>query len=860
MTAMKRILGLSLALALGCGTHAAAQNGPPQQRPAGAPQQRPGGPPGGAPQQAAGEIRGTVLDAATGRPLASASVAVRSAADSSLVGGAVTRGDGSFRVQGLRPGRYFLRTTHLGHSAAVSAAITVADRPASVPPIRLAVSAVQLEGVTATAERSEVRMSADRNTYAVRDMPTASGGNATDVLRNVPAVEVDQDGRVSLRGNQNVAVQINGRAAPMRGDQLGQFLQQLPAGMVDRVEVVPNPSAKYDPEGMAGIVNIVMKQNVDLGLSGGTTLSAGTNNRYNGSGNLGYQAGRMTLFGSYGFFADGRQTRGFNNRTNLDPSRPDLDVPLDYLNQLNEGEGRMRSHTLNTSAEMKFNPANSLASTLLLSTRNFSNDVRNDFRRLDASRAFLAGSDDVQELDASDMTMDGTLSYRRVVKARENELTAEARYNRSNFDQGNEFLQQLVDARGNRLGVNPGRTRNLNDAVNTDMYLQTDLTRMVSGVRVETGYKGQFRQVDNDLVAERFGYESNSWLRDPSSNRFEIDEQVHAGYGVLTRNTGKLELQGGVRVERTSRGTNRADDDLEPFVDLFPSGLAAYNIGATRQVKASYSRRIQRPQTQLLNSFLQYEDPLTRFRGNPYLRPEYTDAYELGFQQSGRLGSVQVTPFYRHTTGAIRRIRTAQGDTITSTVANIATADSYGGDVTASLRAGRVTGFVALSAFQQETDGSNLANSVSSAGFGWSTRANASIRMSAKTDVQVFGMYRAPMDAEQGRIGRFAMANFAVRHKLMNDKASVTFRVQDPFNTMRFTSVLRSELAADDLRQPGGGTGQIQSLYLLDSERRFGARGAFVSFNYTFGQAPRIRAPRPQEQPADPSAPPLGGP
>ncbi|HEX8432177.1 MAG TPA: TonB-dependent receptor, partial [Longimicrobium sp.] len=348
---MKRIIGLSLALALG-GTAAAAQNGPPQQRPAGAPQQRPGGPPGGAAQQAGGEIRGTVLDATTGRPLPSASVAVWSRADSTLAGGAVTRADGSFRVQGLRPGRYFLRTTHLGHSAAVSADITVADRPASVAPIRLAASAIQLEGVTATAERSEVRMSADRNTYAVRDMPTATGGNATDVLRNVPAVEVDQDGRVSLRGNQNVAVQINGRVAPMRGDQLGQFLQQLPAGMVDRVEVVPNPSAKYDPEGMAGIVNIVMKQNVDLGLSGGATLAAGTNNRYNGSGNLGYQAGRMTLFGSYGFFADGRETRGFNNRTNLDPTRPDLDIPIDYLNQLSEGEGRMRSHTLNTSAEM----------------------------------------------------------------------------------------------------------------------------------------------------------------------------------------------------------------------------------------------------------------------------------------------------------------------------------------------------------------------------------------------------------------------------------------------------------------------------------------------------------------------------
>jgi outer membrane receptor protein involved in Fe transport len=850
---MKRISGISLALLFACGAQAAdAQNGTPQQRPAGAPggppgAQRPGGAAMMAAQQGGAQMRGDVLDAASGRPVASASITVR-AADGSVAGGAVTRADGSFRVEGLRPGRYVVRVSQLGYAPVNTAEIVVAPgaTSAEVPTVRLAASAVQLEGVTATAARSEVRMSADRNVFSARDMPAAAGGNSTDVLRNVPAVEVDGDGRPSLRGNQNVAVQINGRAAPMRGDQLGQFLQQLPANMVDRVEVIPNPSAKYDPEGMAGIINIVLKGNAELGLSGGTNLSAGTSDRYNASGNLGYQRGRVTLFGSYGFFGDGRNTSGFNNRTNLGGTSP-----IDYLNQASNGEGRMRSHTLNTSAELKTSRTGSVATTLMASVRDFGQDTRSEFQRLNSGGTATVRSSNDQRMKSDDLTMDGTVSYRNVIRPRQHELSLEARFNRSAFEQSNAFSIQPLDlVTGAPLGSQPARTRNLTDAVNSEAYAQADLTRMLAGMRVETGYKAQLRQVDNDLDQQRFSYGSGAWEEAGGSNVFKIDELVNAGYGVLTRNAGKVELQGGLRVERTDRSTNR-DEDLDAFTDLFPSALAAYNLTDSRQVKASYSRRIQRPQTQMLNSFLFYEDPINRFRGNPLLRPEYTDAFELGLQQSGRLGSLQLTPFYRHTTGAIRRVRTVQGDTTTSSVDNIASSDSYGADANVSLRAGRLTGFVGMNAFHQESDGGTT-GAISSSGFGWSTRANATLRLTPRTDLTAFGMYRAPMQTEFGRIGRFAMTNFSIRQKFMRDKANVTLRVQDPFNTMRFTSF--ADVLDQDLNDP------TRTGYQIDTERRFGARGVFLAFGYTFGQTPRLRQPRPQDQPASDPSQPIGAP
>lgn len=246
--------------------------------------QQPGGsPPGGrmgqgAAQMPSGELRGSVQDAASLRVLGSASVAVYSVRDSSLVTGTMTRSDGGFRIEGVRPGRYYVRASYIGYAPATVGDIAILPNALQVDlgAIRLAQSAVAIEGVTASIERSQVSLAPDRNTFAVRDMSSVAGGTATDVLRNVPSLEVDIDGKVSLRGNQNVAVQINGRAAPMRGDQLGQFLQQLPATMLERVEVIPNPSARFDPEGMAGIINIVLRQNADLGTSYGFTLGAGT--------------------------------------------------------------------------------------------------------------------------------------------------------------------------------------------------------------------------------------------------------------------------------------------------------------------------------------------------------------------------------------------------------------------------------------------------------------------------------------------------------------------------------------------------------------------------------------------------------
>ncbi|HEX6066392.1 MAG TPA: TonB-dependent receptor, partial [Longimicrobiales bacterium] len=266
-----------------------------------------------------GEIRGKVVDAESNTPISAASVSVRNAANV-LVAGAIVRPDGTFSIEGLQPGAYTLRFTMIGYAIENSQPIDISAASPRVvlPLVKLTRQAVEIAAVEANAERAVV-IAPDRNAYRVKDVAPGAT-NASDVLDNVPSVQVDADGKVSLRGNENVVVQINGRPTPIRGAQLAGYLKGLPANTIERVEVIPNPSAKQDPEGMAGIINIVMKQGVDLGTSGGLTATASTEEQYNVSGNIGHQAGPIALFGTYGFISNERAAFGVNDLTRFNAS------------------------------------------------------------------------------------------------------------------------------------------------------------------------------------------------------------------------------------------------------------------------------------------------------------------------------------------------------------------------------------------------------------------------------------------------------------------------------------------------------------------------------------------------------------
>jgi outer membrane receptor protein involved in Fe transport len=795
--------------------------------------QGPGGPGAGGPPPAQGEIRGTVVDADANAGIPRASVAVRTK-EGALITGAIASSDGRFQIQGLRPGTYVLRVTFLGYAPKIQEfTITPAAPRVAAGNIGLTKVAVALEGVEVKGEREAVTIEPDRNSYKSKDVAPAAN-NATEVLENVPSVAVDGEGKVSLRGNENVAVQINGRPAPLRGPQLAAYLKQIPANILDRIEVIPNPSAKYDPEGMAGIINIVLKQNVDLGMSGGFNVSGATADRFNTGGNLGYQVGPKTFFASYGYNSDKRGLTGINDRERYDA----LSAPLSFTEQDIFGKNANAGHNFTSTFDYKVNTRDVLTNSLLLNRRRNSEDSRTLLSELNAVKDPIDTYDRIRDQGADGWMVDYTIALKRTLEPRKHEISTELRYNRSDDNDLTLLWRQPINGTSQLE-----RESNKTDALTQSLNAQLDYTRtLAERTKLETGYKGTGRWLDRDYLVMKDALGSDQWVESSLSNDFTFNEMVQAGYGVLSRGVGKWDLQAGLRAEYANRDFtlgNNGGSFTKSYTSLFPSGVASYKFNDKLNGKLSYSRRIRRPGTQELNPFPSFMDAQNVFIGNPNLNPEYTHAIEGGLTRTGALGSLQFSPFYRRTTDVIRvDINTddvIDGRNVTSvSFQNLATSDSYGADMNGTLRLGKKFNmFSALNVFRIVTDGGSE-STLSSDAVAWGTRLNATFNATEKLTVQGNWNYRAPINVERGRFAANQSATFSGRYKIMGDKATVALRVVDPFNTIGF------KIRAGDDK------------LIQITERQFGVRGTFLSFQYTFGQAPRIR--QPQQQPQEPQA------
>ena len=791
---------------------------------------RPGGPP--APQNGIGEVRGVIAAAEGGVPLANAGVAVKSAADSAIVAGAMTGADGAFHIRGLRPGAYFLRVTLLGfkpqnHPFSINAAAPSQN----VGTIAMSQIAVALAGVEVTEEAPTMAIEPDRNTYRAKEVAPAAA-NATDVLEAVPSVQVDGEGKVSLRGNENVAIQINGRPAPIRGPQLAAYLKGIPANVVERVEVIPNPSAKYDPEGMAGIINLVLKQNADLGLSAGFSGGMAETDRYNASGNVGYQAGRLTLFTNLGVNSDDREIEGINDRERYDASGGIESITEQDILGRNGGTGQ----NFNATIDLQLSPKNVLSNVLAVNNRDNTDQSVSRYVELDDTRSPTAFYNRPRNSDAEGLMLDYTMAFKRTIEPRKHELSTEVRINRSHDEDGVQFWRQPLTSSGGLDGSGVEWETNATDALTRQLTAQLDYTRPLGdALKLETGWKSNARWLDRDFLVEKDSLGDGNWVRSDLSNAFDFDETVHAAYGVLGQSVGKFQLQAGLRAERANRTFALQGDQDYPhtYTSLFPSGVVMYNLSEASQLKASYSRRIRRPGTQELNPFPAFFDIQNVFLGNPQLDPEYTDAIELSWSRTGKKGSLQFSPFYRHTTDIIRvDINTADtvaGREVTSiSFQNLATSDSWGADLNGSLRLGpKFNGFASFNVFKQVTDGGSE-SALGSNAVSWMGRVNGTTEITPTFILQASYFYRAPMNIERGRFHSVHGMFLTARKKINGDKAVIGLRIQDPFNTNKF----RVEAGDDNVMQM--------------TQRRFGVRSAWLTLQLNYGRAPRIRE-RPQE-------------
>ena len=796
---------------------------------------RPAGGPAAPGARAAGEIRGKLV-VTGGAPVTSGSITVLRGAQNTFVGGALPRPDGSFVVDGLQPGTYAVRVRVMGYAPVVKSGVVVSPAAPSVDigTVELTSVATTLERQTVVAEAAAQQLSPERNSYNVKSMATAAGGTAIDALRNVPAVEVDGSNVVSLRGNSNVVIQINGRTTPMRGEQLGNFLAQLPAQTVSNIEVVTSPSAKDDPEGTAGIINLVLSQPTQATVSGGMTAATGTTGLANVSGNVGKQTDKWTLFASGGGFHDARPMDGHSDRTMVGGTA------TSYSNSRIDGRMRPFSGNVMLRSEWKRNRTDALSFDAMGNMGDFRRDNTSDFATLDAGLDTTTAWRQYNDAGQHNFFQDYTLGYRRT--APNNAPTMPTFTTLLRFTQFGMHFQSLranslvSDATGEM--VLPPTERNGLRVRFPTLVAQGDYVRPFgTATKLEAGLKSTLRTLNSRASASLFDEATEEF--EPIAGRnygLRYEEAIQAAYGTMSRRVGKAQLQGGLRAEQTNTTLERTtidDATKRDYLSLFPSAFVNYNLTEMRSLRVGYSRRITRPDAPQLDPSPFYEDARTLFRGNPDLKPEYTDAYEVTLQDARKWGNIQLNPYLRVSDDAVRNIRSVTPDGITvSTFANVATTRTAGADVNATIRKGPMNLGLGGGAFHYESE----ADTLSTTAFGWNARTNLSWKVSKVLDFQMMANYRASQKVEGGTLLPFLMTNFSLRQKLWGDQGSVTLRLGDPFGLAKFATRVKNDVVIEE------------------TQRRFGMRGVFVSFQRNFGQAIRLRPPV-----ADPNSAPQGG-
>lgn len=619
-----------------------------------------------------GSVRGRVTDARSGESIEYATVALLNPKDSTLKGGTVTEGNGSFRLEAPY-GRYLLRITFVGYEPQYyKNAVTISAEHPSVNLGKVAINpqATMMEAVEISAERSMVEYQLDKRVVNVDKNIVSGGGTATDVLEQVPSVAVDNDGNVTLRGSSNVKVLINGRPSELLSSDLASLLEQIPASTVENVEVITNPSAKYDPEGMSGIINIKLKDKTTgaLGLNGVVNVNVGAPLPFAvpdslpswiptamSNISLNYTTEKYNLF----FNADG----GVRQRGNYSNS----DIEYLYLDGTTRSHYDIDQYSLNPNymgsfkigGEYYFDEYNSLLLSYQLRGGNrqrhsdiYAHDVYNPN---DSLRYNQTTSSDNVNLNHS-----VNLLYTKKFDRKDEELTFDATFSTRQVTGEGEQEQRYRDAAAqwDHYYLRESETENHHQALNLRLNW---LRPFDNGWRLETGYEGRMDWPNQQADYYRTTSTTTHVYDATSSTHFDYNQHVHAVYGTMGGSlTEQLSLQAGLRGEYSSiDGKDLNHPATEPiekrYWQLYPTLHLSYKINEQQSMQVSYSRRVHRPHFWDLNPYVDVREGDQISFGNPNLDPEYTNAFEISYNLGIDKVNIFTSAYYRQTNNMITR-------------------------------------------------------------------------------------------------------------------------------------------------------------------------------------------------------------
>jgi outer membrane receptor protein involved in Fe transport len=747
--------------------------------------------PGNAQGVAKLKVTGKIVDGQTSSPLGYASIRLFKTADSSFVSGAITDETGGFIVD-IAAGNYYALSEFIGYKPQYTSNVRLSstNSPLDLGIIKVSPSARTLDEVTVQAEKSSMELSLDKKIFNVGKDLANAGGTAVDILTNVPSVAVDVEGNVSLRGSGNVRILIDGKPSGLVSIKGASGLQQLQGSMIERVEIITNPSARYEAEGMGGVINIVLKKERKEGINGSFDIITGHPTNYGAAANVNYRRKNLNFFINYTMSY--RNTPGKNfvyQELYRDDSTfiMERDMKTNLKGMANSARGGI---------DYYFNAKNILTGSYTWRTskgKRFSTLNYRDY--LTNTNNLISSTVRTQDETETEPNSEYSITYKKAFNRKGQEFTADVRYldNWENSDQY--YNENVYKPNGSPSEIPPLLQRAVNYETEKQLLFQADYVHpFAKDGKLEAGGRSSSRDMTNDYAVTQRGTDGG-WIALPNlTNDFLYEENINAVYGMLGNKTGKFSYQAGLRAEWTGVTTElkqTGEINKRTYGNLFPSVHVTYDFAKQNAFQLSFSRRVRRPQYNDLSPFATYSDNRNYWSGNPDLNPEFTNAFELGHIKYMTKGSLTSSLYYRHTNGKITSIRRVQEDGSSYTrPENLGTEDAYGAEFTSSFNPVQWWKLDAsFNFFRAITDGANVDDTFKSDTYSWFVRAMSRITLWKTMDVQLRGNYEAPQQTPQGRRKALATLDLAATRDILKNNATLTLSVIDVFNSRKFRSI-----------------------------------------------------------------------
>ena len=763
-------------------------------------------------------IKGCIIEKSSGNPLEFATVIVKNRKDS-VITQSVTDKNGWFVFKGIATGEYHLTYSFIGFEKNDSVPVIIKNNHQKVDlgKLYMVEEGKMLGQVEVVGQRSTFVNSIDRKTFNVGQDLMSKSGSVSDLMQNIPSVQVDMDGNVSLRGSENVTILIDGKASAMMKVNRAAVLQQMSAGNVEKIEIITNPSAKYKPDGTSGIINIVMKKDRNLGFNGNVTANVGNLERWNFNGMLSYNLGKLNLYGSFGMRQDNRSRINDITTNSYDTGGNFLNYSRTYSN----GVSRPVSYIGNLGFDYKLNDKNKFGASASYNYRVFN--------VIDTTNYIVRDNLNITTLD---------YNRARYRPESESDFEFKAFYNHKFNKEGHEINFDLTTSKTTEkedshftniysvLAIADTKDHTLYTHLCYDTEFSAEYSLPLGeDKKFEAGYI--YRSESNDLNLNRdtmvTAIPAEIWQNDVfRSNRFIRREDTHVLYATYEQEIGKFGFLLGLRAEQTYTKANLVTLDsviANNYTRLYPTVHASYKLSKQHELQLNYSHRIRRPEDEELNPFPEYQDMRNIRAGNPLLMPEDTHSFELGYQFKNDATTFLSTVYYRNSYNLITSIIEDLGNNVyKSTLQNLSQSQAAGLELILSSGIGKILNFnLATNAFYNTIDASSLGYSANKSNIAWSANANVNINVTKSTVWQFTSNYTAETLTPQGKRVPSFVLNSGLKQDLFKKKGALILTVSDIFNSMRYQTEI-----------------DMPTMKRIEIRRR-SSQTIYLGFTYNFG-------------------------